>query len=234
MRARWLVVTLLLLGPGLANADEPSENAQANARFHAGLDAYQQEDYATASDEFEAAYKLDPVPALLWSWAQAERLGGHCARALGLYKKYLYADITKTQSEATRDMIARCERVEKARPKKAPPPAKEPVDAPRRWYKDPVAGGLTAGGALGIGVGIGFLVAAGHSEDRAHEQPFLDDFKSGLDEATSRRRIGLVSLGVGAALAATGIVLYMREKKAQDRAVVVSTDGHSVFVGARF
>lgn len=233
MRARWLVVVLLLAGPGLAGAEEPSQNAEANARFQAGLDAYQHEDYAGASEAFEAAYKLDPVPALLWSWAQAERLGGHCDRALGLYKKYLYADITKTQIQATRDMIAKCEKVERSRPKKRPPP-REPVDTPRRWYKDPVAGGLTAGGAIGIGVGIAFLVSAGSSEDRAHQQPFLDDFKSGLDEATSRRRIGIVSLGVGAALAATGVVIYMRAKKAQDHALVVSTNGHSVFVGARF
>lgn len=228
-----LVLALLLAVPGTVVAEEPSKNPRATARFEAGLDAYAHEDYAGASREFEAAYKLDPVPALLWSWAQSERLGGRCNRALDLYKKYLYADITKKQVEATRDMIAKCQRAESEQPKEEPPPS-EPVDTTRRWYKDPLAGGLTAGGVAGISVGVAFLVLAGRSDDRAHEQPFLDDFKSGLDEATSRRRIGLVSLGIGAALAATGIVIYVRDKKAQERAMVVSTDGQSVFVGARF
>src|SRR4051812_29815200 len=102
---------VLLAVPAIALAGtEPSKNPKANAHFHAGLDAYSKDDYATASTEFAAAYNLDPVPSLLWSWAQSERLDGHCDKALPLYKKYLDADISQTQVTATREKIGVCEK----------------------------------------------------------------------------------------------------------------------------
>ena len=42
--------------------------------------------------EFEATYKLALRPTLLFNWAQSERLGGHCSRAIEIYKRFLDSD----------------------------------------------------------------------------------------------------------------------------------------------
>jgi tetratricopeptide (TPR) repeat protein len=236
---------LLLLWPAVAAADdqpppqeEPeqkppdiSTNPAVNEHFHDGLAAYQKRDYKKASREFETAYKLDPLPVLLFTWAQSERLGGHCDKAVPLYNKYLYADINAKQKAETRDNIQRCGGNVEA-PKKTDEPdlrAENP-----RWYKDKLGGGLTIAGVVGIGVGVAYLVKASGTRSDADGAMFLDDFKSGLDEATTQRRIGAVSLTLGLGLVASGIAVYVIHDKQNKNKLVAGTDGRTVFIGARF
>lgn len=230
---------LLALWPALAVADDEkapqrpdiSKNAAVNEHFHAGLDAYDKQDYRTASHEFELAYKLDPIPTLLFTWAQSERLGGHCDKALPLYNKYLFADINDKQIAAAREKITICE-------KAAPPKKNEPEPPPvthegPRWYKDKLGGALTAVGAIGIGVGVVYLVKASGTRSDADSATNLDDFKHGLDDATTQRRVGAISLTLGVALVASGIAVYVIHDK-QNKKLVAGTDGRTVFIGARF
>lgn len=233
----------LVLWPALAVADDEqqqpdiSKNPTVNEHFHAGLAAYGKQDYATASHEFEIAYKLDPVPTVLYTWAQSERLGGHCDKAVPLYNKYLYADINEKQVLATREKIKLCEKsmppptAKKETP--PPPPPPDTHDERPRWYKDKLAGALTALGAIGVGVGVVYLVKASGTRSDADNAMFLDDFKQGLDNATTQRRVGAVSLTLGLGLVASGIAVYVIHDK-HNKKLVAGTDGRTVFIGARF
>lgn len=91
----------------------------------------------------------------------------------------------------------------------APPPEISKTGEATPWYKDPLGDALTIGGAVGIGVGASFLVLSRSSQNKADDAEFRDDFERHLDDATTRRRIGGVALGVGAALVAGGIVRYL-------------------------
>lgn len=234
---------LLVVWPAVVSADdappqetEPqqpdiSKNPAVNEHFHDGLAAYEKHDYKTSIREFEIAYRLEPLPVLLYTWAQSERLAGHCDKAVPLYKKYLYADITEKQKVRTRENLKQCgatgESVE------TPTPNEKPATETPRWYKDKLGGALTVAGVIGVGVGVVYLVKASGTRSDANSAMFLDDFKSGLDDATSQRRIGAVSLTVGLALVASGIAVYVIHDK-QNKKLVAGTDGRTVFIGARF
>ena len=222
MRPLWLAIAVLI-APALAVADDLPPVAQEHV--DAAAVAFEAHDYAKAGTEFEAAYKLAPVPFLLFSWAQAERLAGHCPKALDLYKKYLYADISRAQIEVTRSNIKLCEAQSWMPPATPPPPP-----PPQPWYMNVLGDSLTGAGVIGFGVGLTYLTLGSRSETRAKQAMYLDEFQAGLDEATSRRRIGGVSLVLGAALVAGGVVVYV----VHGRHVTATTDGQSVVVGGRF
>jgi tetratricopeptide (TPR) repeat protein len=209
------LVLVIALG-SIAHAGEP-ERVEARAHFKQGLAAFDSHDYRQASAHFSAAYKIEPLPDLLWSWAQAERFAGNYESAIDIYRKFEREATTPTKAAAARDMIALCEQ-------QLPPPRTP-------WYKNQLGGGLTIGGVVGVGVGITFLALASSSRSAAQQEMYLDDFQAKLDEATLRRRIGAVSLGLGAGAIAAGIMVYvMREQ----RAVTAGTDGRVVFVGGQF
>jgi tetratricopeptide (TPR) repeat protein len=112
-----------------------------------------------------------------------------------------------------------------------------PIDAPRprRWYADPLGGALVAGGAASLAVGAVFLVRSSGSRDAADEAVFRDDFVELLDTATRQRRIGIVGLGLGAALVAGGVVRYVTLRGRDDlpRAALVVGAG-AIAVRGRF
>ena len=113
------------------------------------------------------------------------------------------------------------------------PPAETPTDA--AWYKrDPLADGLVVGGALGIGVGIVFLVKGSNSEHASQTDQFRNDFIHDLDNATSQARIGAVALTVGAAMAAGGVVIYVLRDHHATHPIVGGTDGHTLYVAGAF
>jgi len=70
---RCILVALLLSGaltaaPARAEADEDASQIAARTLGYAGVEAYGQGDFASASDKLENAYRLFPVPSLgLWS-----------------------------------------------------------------------------------------------------------------------------------------------------------------------
>ena len=66
-----LVLGILLQSATAAGASAPP--ATAKAFFQAGAQAYDAGRYAAAVEAFEEAYRLSPLPAILFSMAQAER-----------------------------------------------------------------------------------------------------------------------------------------------------------------
>jgi tetratricopeptide (TPR) repeat protein len=245
MRVVALVLVVVGLATGtrsLARAQPAPLSPEAQRHLDAGLALYAAEDFAGASREFDAAYQLDPAPALLYAWAQAKRYGGRCDEAIALYRRYLEAKLNESQIAAARDGIATCTAELRASP---PPPstpttvlAPDPaVDRPPRrpWYRNRLGAVLATAGVATAGIGVGFLVAAERSEDRAHRATFRDDFGRLLDEATTRRRIGGVALGVGAALAAGGVISFVVARDPDRRGTAgITTDGTSVLVWGAF
>jgi len=78
-----LLALLWALPAGAADVEKAKEH------FKAGLSAFTLGDYAKAASEYEAAYAIEPDPALLYNAAQAHRLAGNKPRALFLYQNYL-------------------------------------------------------------------------------------------------------------------------------------------------
>jgi tetratricopeptide (TPR) repeat protein len=212
---RYTLIVALSFAASLAHADEPKVLPQAEQHLEAGKRAYAAADYATASREFEAAYAIDPNPSLLYAWAQSLRLGGRCADAVPIYRLFLDTEPTDQVRGEVDTLIRLCEPVGPSPdPRPDPPPDRRPPAPPeprpeaRRWYRDVLGGTLTIGGVALAGTGAAFLVASKRSEDAANRAELRGDFLELLDEATVRRRVGFVGLGLGAALVAGGIIRY--------------------------
>ena len=228
MRVGPLVLVLCLTS--IAHADEP-QKPEALEHYKAGAAAFTNGEYTEASKHFSAAYELEPLADLLWSWAHSERLAGHCVTAKGLYRKYSREAQTPSKVKAANDAIKLCDHEP---PKEQPKPKdNEQPESPKPWYMNKLGGALSASGVVGVTVGITFLALASGSHSAAYQETYLDNFGGKLDETTLRRRIGGVSLGVGIGLLAAGVSVYLVHDQKQ-RALTAGTDGRVVFVGARF
>jgi tetratricopeptide (TPR) repeat protein len=252
--SRYLLIVALSIAAGAADtagtarADVPKVSPEAEQHLESGKAAYAAADYATASREFEAAYEIDPNPSLLYAWAQALRLNGRCADAVPIYRRYLETGPTDQVRIEVDKLIRLCEPVKPVpEPKLDPPldlpldprpdrrPPAEPAHRPerRRWYRDVLGGTLTIGGVAVAGAGVAFLVASKRSEDAANRAELRSDFLELLDEATVRRRVGLVGLGLGAALVTGGIVRYVT-RRGEPAGVAISTTGTAIHVRGTF
>jgi hypothetical protein len=217
-----LAVTVV---PGVAVAGEPAMKPEARAHLERGLAAYGDKDWTTAIREFREGYAIDPRPDFLFAWAQASRLSGDCARAIELYDQFVATGPAPEQRDAATKMSERC-RESVAAEKPAEPPAPAAPAAPaapttpppaaasdaaseRAWWKDGWGAGFTAAGLVGLGVGVGFYVAAGSSDDAATHADSYDAFERLKDEAASRRTFAAIGLAAGGALLVTGAVRYV-------------------------
>jgi tetratricopeptide (TPR) repeat protein len=84
-----LICFLVLAAYGAGSVHAADRVAEARDHYKRGLAAYGLGNYSEAAGEYEAAFKLEPDPALLYNAAQAHRLGGNSERALELYQSYL-------------------------------------------------------------------------------------------------------------------------------------------------
>lgn len=117
-----------------------------------------------------------------------------------------------------------------------PPPREEPKPEGRTWWKDPVGGALVGAGAIGIGLGIVFLVQASAADsDKANAMSY-DEYESLANRAESRGRLGVISLVAGGALAAGGVVWYVTRKPNAEKTVttLVVPGGGGIALSGRF
>jgi tetratricopeptide (TPR) repeat protein len=84
MRLSVVVAAMLLAAQVRAAGPE-----EAKAHYKKGLALYALEKFGDAALEYEAAFEIEPDPALLYNAAQAHRLAGNKQRALALYQNYL-------------------------------------------------------------------------------------------------------------------------------------------------
>ena len=85
-----LVVALCLVVAGLARADAADPTAaEAQRHWTAGMAHFQLEEWDDAIKEWEAGFRLKPVPQFLYNIAQAYRQSKRYDKALSFYRKYL-------------------------------------------------------------------------------------------------------------------------------------------------
>ena len=217
-----LIVALLQAWARPAAAEDlsPPLTPAARERYEAGLAHYAARRFPEAIQALRAAYALEPRREILFAEAQATRLGGDCAAAVPLYQRFLDSDPPARQLEAARIALARCRDAAAAPPPAAPlapaapPPAAppepvKPAPPPGPWYRDPTGAVLAGSAAIALGVGTGFLIAAGQANDRANRQRSYGDYEVHRIEAESRRRTGRLLLLGGAILGAAAAGRYV-------------------------
>jgi tetratricopeptide (TPR) repeat protein len=207
---------------------------------------------------FEQAYEVYPYPEALYNLGQAWRQRGDLKKAVFYYRSYLRNKPDAENRLQVEERIAELERLiqQQEQSKQKPPQGTEEPDrssaAPRPgaistevgdesasapsssspWYADTVAWTVTGIGALGLGVGTGFLIAADAKRD---ELKTASEFEkpSIRDEADKRERIGVVGLAGGGAVAFLGVVLLVRNPRPARENMVMSVGGGSFFLGLR-
>jgi hypothetical protein len=96
---------ICLLCASVAYAD-PASDEQAHAHFRQGRAYVEAKVYDKAIEEFQAAYKLAPLPDLIFNIAQAYRLAGDPDRSLAAYKQYLAAQSQGEEADESRAHVA--------------------------------------------------------------------------------------------------------------------------------
>lgn len=240
---RLLPSIVIILCSATALADEPTENdsdSAAKQHLEAGLAAYRARDYETASREFEAAFAIRPDPSLLYSWAQAQRQANQCGKALELYRRYVDSKPSDSQVSAANAGIKLCEdTLANAKPEPKPEPAPKPIEprveiVRRPWYSDRLGHSLVVGGVVALGIGSVFLVVSGNSKQRAERAEFRDVYAEHLDSAKRQRSTGAILITAGAALAASGVAVYVLRDRSSERRVAVGLALDGVVVAGSF
>ena len=175
---RLVIATALLLvlaTPSRAQPN-PEATAQAKARYETGVLKYNVGDFASALENFKAAYELHPDPALLFNIGQSHRLLGHTQDAIYAYRAYLRELPDAPNRDEVERLRAGLEQEQAQRkaaasatsaPAAATAPAAEPLvvaSAPaapsrppiyQRWWLWTIVGVAVVGIAVGVGVGVG-------------------------------------------------------------------------------
>jgi hypothetical protein len=89
-----------------ASADEADARTRARLHFRAGTVFYDAGDYGQAVEQYLAAYKLLPLPDLLFNLGQAYRLKGDAKTAQDYYERYLTAKPSGPVSDEARAHLA--------------------------------------------------------------------------------------------------------------------------------
>lgn len=122
----------------LATAPKPLE-AQAQARWDRADALASEGRHDEAVKEYALAWQDLHAPAILYSWAQSERLRGHCTEAAALYERFFNEGQTPPPSYDTEllraqwsNMLANAERQRDAcrEPTAEPAPTTEPTAEP--------------------------------------------------------------------------------------------------------
>ncbi|MGH1345011.1 MAG: tetratricopeptide repeat protein [Nannocystales bacterium] len=224
-----VVLSSLLLtaaGPDDLLSDPEAQTLVAEAQI-----LFSEGNFGEAAKLIEKAYLIEPVPELLFPWAQAEREQGNCRAAIDLYGRLLEEIPEGRMADSARNNIALCEQempaeeavvpvveedpLEEEYTEPEPEPVPEPVtksdDQPKvkEWYKDPAGGVLTGLGVVGVGAGAALLIVANGNGKSASDAPSLDDYHSQSDTAVTQRNAGAGVLSVGGALLVAGVIRYV-------------------------
>ena len=102
-------VCLALLVSGLASAAPSSAETLARAAAAEAKKAFDLGDWAQAIEQYEAAYKLKPVPGLLFNLGQSHRRAGHLEQAAFYFRRYLESNPPEAQAKATEEVLTQVE-----------------------------------------------------------------------------------------------------------------------------
>jgi tetratricopeptide (TPR) repeat protein len=224
--------------PPPASDAEQSEllamDVEARQHFQLGRTFYDSGRFQQAVEEFSAAYKLSGRPQLLYNLYVANRDAGELPAAVDALRAYL----DKVPDAPDRvNLKARLESLEAQAKRQAEQEAlaKQAGEAERRaaepatrteLKRSPVPWVLAgAGGALLIGSIATGVVAKGKADDLDKACGGTVCPSSQEDNVQTTRRLAIttdVLLGVGGALAVTGVVLWLTGALDEERQVPVS------------
>jgi tetratricopeptide (TPR) repeat protein len=219
---------------GIAAAQAPTSDEYKKA-----IEAYKAGKYDEAANLLEKAYKVEPKPEILFALAQAERLGGHCDKALVHYKQLLTQTTELATAKAVQNNLVLCPGGEAPKTEPKSDPKSEPrIDVVQGQTKtvvvrksDPLAIGLLAGGALSGGFAIGMLLRSSSTRDDAATARTLDDANELHDRADRDRLVAIVAGGVGAVAIGYAVFRLTRGgKPATTEVAVTPTSGGSMVV----
>jgi hypothetical protein len=189
-----LLVGCVSLTAGVSAAQAEGPVAKEHAKK--AQNAFDVQSWATAIQEYQAAYQAEPKPEYLWGLAQSQRLSGDCAAAIKSYKAFKRNDaVTANQATVAGLQITKCENdlektkqaeVAKAPQATAPPPAS---GAPPSLAAAPAPAKTAASGAP----------ERAAAEPPAGPKPFYTDILGDVLLAS-----GVVAVGVGGFLLLTG------------------------------
>ena len=255
MRRLTAILCIAAAAPTLARADEEANIARSKAIWREGVIQYDLGQFDAAIKKLEEAYEIYPFPNILFSLGQAHRKIKSYEKAIHYFRSYLRYNPQASNRSDTEAIIKELDRLvaeQKAsneRPpdtlhvpspapasttptKPAPPPA--PVEQ-QRWYQDPVALSLAGAGVVGIGLGTAFLIhSSGLSSDAGAEHDQIKA-QSLHDSAGTFGLAGGITLGVGTALLAGGVVkMLLHNHASQETKVSVALGLHGFAIAGSF
>ncbi len=254
-----LSVVLSSLLMTAAGPDDLLSDPDAQALVSEAQILFSEGDFGGAAKLIEKAYLIEPVPELLFPWAQAEREQGNCRAAIDLYTRLLEEVPQGRMADAARSNIALCEEEMPAEeeeeemvpvveedpleeefdePEAVPVPKTDTQPKAKQWYKDPAGGVLTGLGVVGVSAGAALLIIANGNANGAPDAPSLSDYNSQSDAALTQRNAGAGVLSVGGALLIAGVIRYAlvaKKNKASATASVWTAPGSGgVVLSGRF
>ena len=226
-------VVACLLSPGSA-LSAPSQHGlkdpEAVAHADAAAAAGNIGDYDSAIEHLKAAYAIEPLPVLLYAWAQAERLAGNYHAAVALYEEFLEQQPDGEVAKQARVNLldARTKALEQQPPEITPDEASDPrteVAGPGESTEpepedeaetpvSPLAGEKLAPALLGVGAAVaitgGVLMGLGSgqvsgSPDAATEDAYFAEIDMGRNIFYG----GAAVLGAGGLILIGGAIRYV-------------------------
>jgi hypothetical protein len=240
--ARYVALLIVVASAPAAALAQPVAESPATQHFDRGATLAREQKYQEAAREFQTSYELEPKKEALFAWAQVARLGGDCAAAVDLYRKFLRSpDLTAEQIEATQLGLARCESAPRPAPPVAVPPpapaiARTPpplvITEPRRSGQAVALGATLLGGAVvALGAGGTFYYLSRRDESDAGEAGTWGDYYRKADRARGRQRWAFGLLGAGLLLGGGALAEWLATSPGRPAATAwVGRDGAGVAV----
>jgi tetratricopeptide (TPR) repeat protein len=234
-----LLVLALLALPVVAVAG-PKEKAEAQKHIEKATNAHQGGKYDVALTELQAAYALDPQPDLLYAIGQVHVKLGKCDDAIVSYEKFLATNPPAEPAAAAKEAIETCQQ-------QAPPPPPEPTPEPtppppppppapesKPFYTDVIGSSLVGVGVASVVVGVVMYSLAVSKLDDAEAATTYSAHEELVDDAHTKRNIGLVFGAVGVAAIGVGVWHYTKYSSEQSVTVAPTTSGGMVTWMGRF
>jgi tetratricopeptide (TPR) repeat protein len=234
--AHFTLTCVLSLALAVAPARVVSD-AEAKRLVDEAKQAFSVGDYAEAADKIEAAYLIEPVPTLLYPWAQAERSRGNCRTAVDLYQKFIDSDPGEAISAQARENIDRCQEQLAQEPEEEEedddddivdavladpnplaavepePDTTTPTDDVRPWHEDPTGGVLLGVGLAGVAVGLGLYGGASSIAKSVADEESHQAYADRRQRATGLRTGAVVAVSIGGALIVGAVIRYATQSR---------------------
>jgi len=206
-----------------AASSEPSQDDDARTLFQLGQSAFDAGRYPAALDYFQQAYDLSHRPQLFYNIGQAADRLRQDRRALEAFEAFLHEApespqhaSTRARVEVLRATIAEAdarERAGSAAPTPETTAAASMADVEEPTGNPAVGWAIAGAGGGALIVGAVFLVLGVSDKNAVESAPDGSSFgaiEAEYERASTRITVGSVLMGVGAAAAATGVVLALR------------------------